>query len=185
MRTISIRLVVIFYSALMLAALLWTWVRGDGNPFVHPTMFKGFIDSSLVLHGLALGALSAGALIVASRLSAQYFAWARDLEKEFAGLLGRLSIADILIIALFSGVAEEAFFRGALQPTIGWTMTTLLFGMLHIGPSRRFIPWTISAILVGGMLGLYFDRTGILAAPIACHVLVNAVNLFFISRRAD
>ncbi len=181
MQRINLGLVVFFYGALMAAAMGWAWLRGDSMVFVHPE-WLGRISETDIIRGVALGLATAIAVVVLSRLSVAYFQWSRNLERDFGRLLGRITIVDILVIAFFSGIAEEAFFRGAMQPAIGWVATTLLFGLLHIGPSKQYIPWTISALALGGLLGWYFEQTGTLAAPIVAHVLINLINLMFIRK---
>jgi membrane protease YdiL (CAAX protease family) len=74
-------------------------------------------------------------------------------------------------------VAEETFFRGALQPTLGWLPASLIFGLVHFAPRRELLPWTGFALCVGMVLGALFESTGNLVAPIVAHVGINAVNL--------
>mgnify|MGYP000945669006 FL=1 len=59
-----------------------------------------------------------------------------------------------------------------------------LFSLLHIGPSSRCVPWTVSALLMGVVLGGLFVLTGDLLAPIAVHFTVNLLNMSDIVRRA-
>ena len=82
-----------------------------------------------------------------------------------------------------SGFAEEAFFRGALQPRVGWLAASVLFGLAHFAPSRALLPWTGFAIVAGGILGGLYAATGNLLAPVLAHALVNALNLRWLSRR--
>ena len=91
--------------------------------------------------------------------------------------MGPLGLWKIALLALLSSVAEEAFFRGALQPGLGLAATALLFGALHIGPSRHFLPWTLMAFGLGLWLGYLFDITGTLVAPIVCHGTINLFEL--------
>ena len=80
-------------------------------------------------------------------------------------------------------MAEEAFFRGALQPAAGWLLASLIFGAVHFVPRREFLPWTGFAILAGLLFGALFEATGNLVAPVVAHMLVNAVNLRWLSLR--
>jgi membrane protease YdiL (CAAX protease family) len=50
---------------------------------------------------------------------------------------------DLVLVSVFSGVGEEAFFRGALQPELGLVATSVLFGALHVVTERRFFVWTV------------------------------------------
>ncbi|RJO66642.1 MAG: CPBP family intramembrane metalloprotease [Myxococcales bacterium] len=181
MKRISLKVVFYFYAGLFFVALAWIWLRGDPHFFVHPE-WDGPLDGQSLLRGAGLGLATALAVVILSRLSSIYFAWARSLEREFAELLGPLSFMEIVVIAVLSGVAEEAFFRAALQPTLGWAAATIIFGLLHVGPSRSFLPWTLSAFVLGGLLGWYYTHTGTLVAPVVCHTAINLVNLTFIQR---
>lgn len=84
-------------------------------------------------------------------------------------------------LAFFSGVGEEVFFRGALQPSFGLVPTSLLFGLLHIGPDRRFFAWTPWALAMGFLLGGIYEATGSLGGCIVAHVAINYANLRFIA----
>ena len=85
------------------------------------------------------------------------------------------------MLAFLSGIAEEALFRGALQPKVGLVAASLLFGLAHFVPRREFAVWTGTTILAGFMLGLLFQKTGNLIAPIVAHFIVNALNLRWLS----
>jgi membrane protease YdiL (CAAX protease family) len=78
-------------------------------------------------------------------------------------------------------VAEEAFFRGALQPHVGLVAASLIFGLAHFAPRRDLLPWTAFSLGAGLLLGGLFEMTGNLLAPVAAHALINAVNLRFLS----
>ena len=95
--------------------------------------------------------------------------WTMSLGIFLAGLL-----------VLVQCWAEEALFRGWLQPVLcdrwgvwpGLVVTTLLFGLAHSvrTPSPVAI---LNATLAGLMFGLLALRTGGLAAPIAAHFGYN------------
>jgi membrane protease YdiL (CAAX protease family) len=91
--------------------------------------------------------------------------------------LGPLSTRDCLVLALLSGIAEEALFRAALQPDVGLVAASLLFGLAHLAPRRELAPWTLFAVAAGLLFGALFDATGNLVAPCVAHFLVNAINL--------
>jgi membrane protease YdiL (CAAX protease family) len=133
---------------------------------------------------LALGVALAGCVALASSWSERRTRWGRRLAEELAGALGPLSPAACLALAAASGVAEEALFRGALQPRVGLVMASLLFGLSHVPATRALRPWTALAVVLGLGLGVLFEATGSLAAPVAAHVGVNVVGLLSLSRRA-
>ena len=130
-----------------------------------------------VAGGLALALFG----IVSTRWLVRNTRWARDLHISFRGLLGRLSGAEIAVFALTSGFAEELFFRGALQPWMGYVATSIVFGAVHLGPSRKFLPWTIWAVAMGFLFGAVYAVSGQLIGPMLAHIVVNYENLHFIN----
>ena len=120
------------------------------------------------------------AVVVASRLAVRHVHWAQRLHRDFRSILGELSGKEILILALASSVGEELLFRGALLPWLGVWPQALIFAALHVGPGRRFLPWTLAAFVVGVGFGFLVHWTGDLGAPIMAHFIINYLNLSFI-----
>jgi membrane protease YdiL (CAAX protease family) len=106
--------------------------------------------------------------------------WAERLHIELRGLVGPLSGARIAFFAVTSGVSEELFFRGAMQPLVGLWLAALVFGAVHIGPNKAFLPWTLWAALMGLLFGVLFQATGSLVGPVVAHVLINYENLHYL-----
>ena len=106
-----------------------------------------------------------------------------SLARALGRLLGRLSLAQCVLLAAVSGVAEEAFFRGVLQPRIGLLAAALVFGLAHFVPRRELAPWALFAFAAGLLLGILFESTGNLVAPVVAHASINAVNLWLLSER--
>jgi membrane protease YdiL (CAAX protease family) len=104
------------------------------------------------------------------------------LHRDFRALLGPLTGREILILAAASSIGEELLFRGALQPWLGIWPQAIVFALLHVGPGRRFLPWTASALLLGVGFGYMTAWTGDLGGPIVAHFTINFLNLHFISR---
>lgn len=165
------RLAAWVYLLLAVAGLVWIGLREGRIPaalFLATT--EPWID-------LALGLAAAVLLLGAWELARRHLALARALEDRFRAALGPLSPAEAFGLALLSGLAEEVFFRGAMQPSWGWLPTTLLFGLLHSGRGREMLAWSAGALLAGALLGGLLVWRGNLLAPIVCHVAVNAVQL--------
>lgn len=174
-----VTLALALYGALFTAAAAWRlWVDGlwpvrvgDSAP---PWPLAGRIAA-----GLALGALMVGV----SRVWTAHSSAGRRLADELGALVAGLTTGQVLLLAVLSGVAEEAFFRGALQPRVGWVAASLLFGLAHFHPRRELRVWSLSAALGGLAFGALFDASGDLLAPALAHALLNAVNLRWLSRR--
>jgi Na+-transporting NADH:ubiquinone oxidoreductase subunit NqrB len=116
-------------------------------------------------------------VIAASRAIVRFTRWGEALARTLGALIGRQSDRDCLLLALASGLAEEALFRGALQPQIGLVAASLVFGLAHFAPRRELLPWTGFSVLAGFLLGGLYAWTGNLVAPVIAHVGINAVNL--------
>jgi len=84
------------------------------------------------------------------------------------------------LLVLFQCWAEEALFRGWLQPILcarwgvwpGLAITTILFGVAHSARTPSPVA-VLNAALAGLMFGLLALRTGGLAAPVAAHFAYN------------
>ena len=172
-------LIILLYGGLSLAALVIGFARDDIDIY----RLEGSTATWLMVSPL-LG-LGVGLVVVAlSRLSVRQFRWARRLHIDFRHILGQLSLTEILILAAASSVGEELLFRGALMPWLGLWPQAVIFALLHVGPGKRFLPWTASAFVVGLLFGWLAQTTGDLGAPIAAHFIINGLNLHFISRVA-
>jgi hypothetical protein len=169
-----VRLALCFYGALLAVALAWsTW---SGRSLFYAS--QAAAEAGLApLSNTALGVAVAAAAIWLSRQVTERTRWGDALGRELAELLGKRSARECVILALASAVAEEVFFRGALQPALGWLLASLIFGLVHFAPKRDLLPWTGFALVAGLVLGALFESTGNLVAPIVAHVGINAVNL--------
>jgi hypothetical protein len=169
----------------LLTAGAFTWVladRGTANLYRHPQPLWHFSFVVGLLVGLLLGAVLGFLIAGLTRWAVRRMKWAGALQGEFRSLLGPLTDGDIFFIAASSAVAEECFFRGAMQPTVGLVVASLVFGGMHLPMTKRFIPWTIEAVVMGFVLGALYWMTGQLAAPIAAHFTINYENLHFVRR---
>ncbi len=165
----------------LLAAVALGWNGWAGRPWA-------YLDPAAAAAGirwgrdLGLGIACAAAVIAASHVLTTRTRWGAALARELTEALGPLTLRECLALAALSGFAEEVFFRGALQPRLGWLGASLVFGFAHIAPRRSLWPWTGFALIAGGLLGGLFEVTGNLVAPIAAHAAINAVNLRLLSR---
>lgn len=121
-------------------------------------------------------------LIALSLYASRNFCWARQLDQEFRRILVPLGSWQIGAIALFSGTAEELFFRGAIQPLLGLIPTSLLFGAVHLIPRKMFLPWAAYAAFAGLLFGSLFELSGTLLPNTLAHVAVNFVMIWLLNR---
>lgn len=133
-------------------------------------------------------ALGAGAGLITVGLTAMLIrylpAFAR-LADTMADVIGPVGWTTVVVSAVASSVAEECLFRGAVQPTTGWILASVVFAACHFLPDRRFLPWTAFALAAGFGLGALFDWRGSLVAPVMAHFTVNLINLRLLARRAS
>lgn len=170
----------VFYGVLLGAALIWGALAGRSIFYASP---EAAARGPHPLHDLAAGALAGGIVILISHEITRRTRWGEALARTLASVLGPLSWAACVLLALVSGVAEEAFFRGAVQPQVGLVAASLIFGLAHFAPQRELWPWTGFSLLAGLLLGGLFEATGNLLAPVLAHALINAINLRLLSTR--
>jgi membrane protease YdiL (CAAX protease family) len=169
-------LVIGLYASMGIVAFLIAAGRGD------PDLYRlgGDPEGWQLGAGPVLGGLLGLGVVGLTRIATRHFQWARDLHGSFRDLLGPLTGREILILALASSIGEELLFRGALLPWVGVWLQAIVFALLHIGPGRRFLPWTTSALVLGLAFGLLAQWTDNLGGPIAAHFAINFLNLKFI-----
>jgi len=171
---------VICYALLFAAALLWDWLSGDSLLYLSPA---AEVRGVRPLRDAGLGVVSGILVVLLSDQLSRRTRSGDRLARALGALLGRLTAAECVVLAAVSGVAEEAFFRGALQPRIGLLPASLIFGLAHFVPRRELAPWALFAVAAGLLLGILFESTGNLVAPVVAHASINAVNLWLLSER--
>ena len=163
----------IFYGLLVVAAALWSGLRG----------FPLDILGDSVPLGLLLGALTVVLSVTSGLLLYRLVPVLRQIADELGPrLVEGASNQNLILVSLFSGVGEEVFFRGAVQQEFGLLVASLLFGVVHVGPDRRYLLWSAWAVVAGLIFGLLYDFTGGLLAPILAHAGHNAATLLLWKR---
>ena len=169
-------IVLALYAAASVLGIGIAFLRNDRNLY--------FTDrETSLLHlviGPAVGIAIGLAFVAFTRIANKRFAWALALHQEFKSLLGELSRKEIFTLAIASSFGEELLFRGALQPWLGLLPQAILFAALHVGPDRRFLPWTFLAFVFGLIFGWLFSWSGNLGGPILAHFTINFLNLLYI-----
>lgn len=110
----------------------------------------------------------------------------RVVEERVAPLFRGAGIGGLALLALLAGVAEEALFRGVLQPWLSgrlpqWAalvLTSGVFGVLHWITAT----YALLAGLAGAWFGLLLLLTGNLLPPIVAHAAYDLVALVVLSR---
>ena len=170
-----VRMAFLFYGGVLALAFIWrVGFQGESLFFASARAAERGVH---LASDLAAGLLCAALVILLSRELTRRTEAGRLLAQTLGSLVGSLSLRECLLLALASGIGEEAFFRGALQPRVGLVAASLLFGAAHFVPRRGLVAWSGFSVVAGFLLGSLFAWTGNLLAPVAAHVGINAVNL--------
>lgn len=189
---ITVGFVVAFYGLMGVLAWILANFFGDLNVLVWHDA-----NNTAVWFDAGLGAVVGIVVVLASNVLDKKAEWARRLGEEFGRTLGPLSTAEAFVFALASGIGEELLFRGFLQQILteavfsgaaadwlGLVATSVVFGLLHIGPDiKKFWPWTAMAVILGAGFGWMYLYTGNVLAPIVAHFTINFFNLQSIGRK--
>lgn len=131
---------------------------------------------------VAIGALGAALMLVLSYFFEDWFPSFRQLKSVIMRFLGPVTIPGALYLAAITAVGEELLFRGAVQPFAGLVLTSVLFGLLHMGQDGLVSAWSVWALVAGLLLGWMYEETGSLWPPIVSHFGVNAVSILNLRR---
>ena len=168
-----VRQAALFYGALAVVAAIWNGLRD-----------RGFAISGSIPLSFLLGFLAAVLTVALGVLVYRFVPSMRQVADELAPtLVDGADKTSLILLSLFSGVGEEMLFRGAVQPEFGLVVAALAFGLVHIGPDRRYLVWTGWAVLAGFLFGFLYEFSGGLLAPVIAHVTHNAAT-FLIWKRS-
>jgi uncharacterized protein len=171
-----VRFAALFYGSLAVIAALWCGIRG------FDVRILGASPGVSVL----LGVITAACTVSLGLIAYRFIPTLREISEELAPrLVDGAASTNLVLVAIFSGVGEEAFFRGALQQEFGLVVASLLFGLAHIGPDRRYLVWTAWAVLAGFVFGYLYETSGGLLAPIIAHSGHNAATLLLWKRSRE
>ena len=168
-----VRFAALFYGSLAVVAAVWCGLRGfDVRPF-----------GERPVASLLLGVLTAACTVSLGLLAYRLLPVMRKISEELAPrLVDGADSTSLVLVSVFSGVGEEAFFRGAVQQEFGLVIASLLFGLAHVGPDRRYLVWTAWATLAGFVFGVLYEVSGGLLAPVLAHAAHNAATLLLWKR---
>lgn len=111
----------------------------------------------------------------------KYIPFFKPIRKAYDEVCGLVINADwfiIIVVAVFSGIAEEFLFRGAIQQQFGIVVASLVFGFCHIA-NKITIAYGLYAIVIGFFMGALLIYTGSLIVPMLVHIINNAVSIPF------
>jgi membrane protease YdiL (CAAX protease family) len=168
----------VFYMLLAVGGVIWLGLRRG------QISWRLFVRPAGLPVDVGLGLAAAGVLLGVWFIAHRYWPSARRLEVDLRAILGPLTTEQAVALGLFSGIAEEVFFRGAMLAAWGWVPATLVFALLHAGGRGFSAAWILFAAIAGLLFaGLVIWRETLLAAVIG-HALVNAVQLRRLGKQA-
>ena len=168
-----VKFAALFYGSLTVVAAVWCGLGG----------FDVRLAGESPAASLLLGALTAACTVSLGLLAYRLLPVLRSISEELAPrLVDGADRASLVLVSVFSGVGEEAFFRGAVQQEFGLVISSLLFGLAHVGPDRRYLAWTAWAVMAGFVFGAIYEVSGGLLAPVLAHAGHNAATLLLWKR---
>ncbi len=128
-----------------------------------------------------VGIASGLAITAMSHIFYQYWdAYRLGADEYLNVVLKPLAWSDLIWLAILPAMSEELLFRGVALPAVGMNLTGLLitslvFGLLHMA-SRRHLPYTFWAALVGIAFGTMTIATQNLLPAITAHAITNGLS---------
>ena len=174
--------------ALLVVAYVIAWVFG-----VHITW-------DVSIHSLIIGSLAAAPLLYANHLLWRWTEknptsiYARFSREIIVPLCERVTPTQALLIGIFSGIGEEALFRGALTLVVihwggfplAFFISSIAFAWVHfIGNTKRYGGMIPLYTAVGGVLWLVWYATDSLAAAAATHATYNFLAIIWMRHLAS
>jgi len=166
----------------LILATIWIFLaKLNLDPLLH-------CNRKAVITGVAAAALVTVLNMVILKLANKYaeqFYLLKSMKdliyKQMLPLIGHLTFADSIFIALVSGFCEEVFFRGVLQGQCGIIPSACAFGLAHL-PRIYYFPYALWATYVGLLMSFSLVFSGSLYAPIIAHSLINFASINVLRR---
>ena len=169
-------LATLFYTVLGAAGIAWAFFA-RGERLLRVSLDREYLEYEIVLLSAALVLHTLFDIVGPKKVPAISRFW-----NTMHSTLGPLHISSVLLLALVSAYGEELFFRGAMQPAIGYIGTTLLFALSHFPPQKNMIIWPFYALVMGAALGLLRILGGDIYSAVLLHFLANATSLYLLRK---
>ncbi|MDN4074599.1 CPBP family intramembrane glutamic endopeptidase [Fictibacillus terranigra] len=92
-----------------------------------------------------------------------------------------MPVWHIAVLTAVISFSEEWLFRGAVQPLLGLSLTSLLFAVLHVRYIKKPVLFT-AAVLLSFLLGYLYEYTGNLLVPMTAHFFIDFLLGLLISK---
>ncbi|MFO7849555.1 MAG: CPBP family intramembrane glutamic endopeptidase [Spirochaetia bacterium] len=167
---------VLFYLLFAAAALLWAGIADS----VHVLTFNA--DRPRPAGEVLILSAALFANILFDLYAPRILPSARRMFHAMGEALGEIGYPQAAVLAAASALGEEMLFRGAVQPTFGLPLASLLFALSHFPISRELLLWPIYALLMGLVLGTLRILGGDIWSAVLLHFLVNFFGLIRIGK---
>ncbi|MFZ4578029.1 MAG: type II CAAX prenyl endopeptidase Rce1 family protein [Myxococcota bacterium] len=166
----------LFYLVTLLLAVGWAALTTPGIDLVVAA------PCDLAVPWWAAGLGTGLVLVAGTWLAERWSVTLRRLEDELGAMVAPATWWRVGVLALLSGVCEEALFRGPVQHSVGVVFASVGFALLHGGLSRRYLAWSTFALVAGMAFGGLAETYQSIAPSALAHVVVNGVNLRRLAR---
>ncbi len=157
-----------------------SWAAHNHNPLLFARPVLHLAPWSREACSLVAGGVLGILVIASTRIAVARTTWARQLHEELRPVTHGMTNLTIVVLALFSSLGEELFFRSLLTPWLGIVLQALVFGLVHqVKGYSRWI-WVTWASCVGLVIGGIYVVFGTLSGPLFMHALINVVNLAYL-----
>lgn len=177
----------VVYGVLGAAGAFWMRAEGfDAWP-------EGGLEPSALLTAVGLG-LATGVVLHVLYRPFRGRPSVRPLERAVTEAAAAVGYHNLLYLMPGAVLAEEVFFRGAMQPAfaygypmLGLAIASVAFGFAHFLPPRKeFWLYPVLASIAGACFGLCFWVTGgNLIAAFTAHLTINVLNLRLMRDKID
>lgn len=167
---------ILLEGALACVYLIWAKYRGVFG-WTPPTLEHLVVGVLACFPLFALNFLLFGPLSHRVKMLRTCFEFKERVVKPLAD---QLTFTDSFVVACSAGIGEELFFRGVLQIELGIIIASVLFSVLHFGPSvGNFVLIACLYAVIGAYFGLLYRYTGTLWVPVLTHAIYDYLALLY------
>ena len=151
----------------LVIAVIWGYF---GKIFWWNQIFFDFsiINSLYIVTGLFV--FNAIFYIFRKQLKFMHYDWL--IKSIYIPIFGKFNIWQCILLSILSGFCEEALFRGVMSVAWGLIISSIVFGLLHLG-DKRLIFSGIWIAIIGFCFAYVYKITGNLGISIVAHFLNN------------
>lgn len=185
----------LFTAHALLLAFLFAWWRLIGTPDLRRFLQWNEASLGMVRLGVAVGVvgwllaifanlIATTAILILSWLAALVGLGGGEsvpLATEVPALLiwlAELPLLQRLTVIAVAMTVEEAFYRGYLQPRIGWIPSSVLFALSHAGYGLPAL--MVSVFVISLVIGWALRETRSLVPCIVAHGVFDAIQLLVV-----